>query len=111
MASESQYKYRAYAKSQRSNMKDFVKKDGCILCGLSYKRVELHHHWDKPLLNENGQRRSYNSMGLMATAIELAKCVPLCVDCHLKVHRSDAWKRINKKYNASDIYGARFGVI
>lgn len=107
---EYRYKYRAYAKSQRMNMKDFLRKDGCVLCGFKHKPLEIHHHWGRPFLEENGMRRSYNSMGLMATAIELSKCVPLCVDCHLKVHRSDAWKRINKKYSVDEIYGARFGV-
>src|SRR5687768_11020118 len=109
---EWRYKYRQYAKSQRQKMRDFLKKDGCALCGFKHKPLHIHHHWGPPKRHENegimwGRRRSLNSLGLMDTAIELSKCVPLCVDCHLKVHRGRSWNKVTKKYNVEDIYRAR----
>ncbi len=111
---EWKYKYRAYRRSQRQNMRDFLKKDGCALCGFKHKPLQIHHHWGPPKRSDyegsNYGRRSWNSLGIMDTAIELSKCVPLCVDCHLKVHRGRSWDKVTKKYNVEDIYQARHGV-
>lgn len=78
------------------------KQKGCIVCG-KHKKLEFHHL--------HGKKDNVSRLKVMGSLhelkSELAKCVVLCHDCHVKIHQEkmtliENYKTLERVYTNGD---------
>lgn len=77
----------AYKKRQEASLRDYKRTLKCSMCGQSFPDcpavIEFHH------LDGDDKFSGIGRMGTVSKArleAEVAKCIPLCANCHRKVH-------------------------
>lgn len=79
-------KFRKRTKDLRDWFKEHTKNDICIACGEKEKCCIDYHHTD-PTTKEDKINNIIRRFGTKDKILEeLKKCVPLCSNCHRKVH-------------------------
>lgn len=78
-----------------------AKKDGCILCKSMYN-LQLHHIDPDSKLFAIGDYDRF-TMSIEILEAEIAKCVPLCSQCHHLIHRDGKVPSIFRTRNCSGI--------
>lgn len=74
-------KRRKIVKDRAAAAKHDMKKDGCILCPEKfYYAIDMHH------IDPNEKEDIISRLSEAKLRKELKKCVPLCANCHRKLH-------------------------
>lgn len=81
---------RGYEQPQRRKLLEEIRKLPCFVCGLEDSTVIQLHHVEEGYKSASGRRVNISTMvvrgGLEIFINELAKCIPLCANDHLRVH-------------------------
>lgn len=72
------------------------KQQGCCVCGETSLCCIDAHHKDQEEKEYNIGALVYGSKPLTAIPKELAKCIPICANCHRKYHAGEDKKVVNK---------------
>lgn len=90
--------YKLRAKVVRKEVKDWVREiksqSGCSKCGETHPAcIDFHHPGNKEVTGPNGDnvttlvRRGFSRQRILK---EIEKCIPLCSNCHRKLHDTGA---------------------
>lgn len=76
---------RRYKEKSISWFREYKSQNPCRICGESEPSCIDFHHVD-PKTKEHDITKLAYTMCTKKLRIELAKCIPLCANCHRKVH-------------------------
>lgn len=68
---------------------DDFRSEGCKICGENNKACLIAHHLDPYLKEMNIGDMNRNKVGTPRFKEELAKCICLCANCHMKLHAGE----------------------
>ena len=100
------YKKKIMARTKESRKKyqkewhDFKAEQKCSLCGYSHPAAIDFHHIvpSENKVNALASQRKYKQAILEATT----KCIPICANCHRKLHWEEHKKRVPKDPSSDD---------
>lgn len=82
-------KYKENQRLKKEELLDEFYKNGCSICDIK-NRVVLQAHHKVPHLKTFSIGNAFQNSSISAFKAELAKCAPLCANCHLLVHAGQA---------------------
>ena len=89
ISQEHRYPYfRRFRAEKRKRLDEIKARTGCSSCGENDTRCLQFHHLDSKQKDRTISRLYAGTWGWERILREIAKCVVLCANCHLKLHRS-----------------------
>jgi hypothetical protein len=70
-------------------LKEYKKTLCCSACGENDPVCIDFHHVDRSLKKESVHRMASTGTGITTIKAEIAKCIPLCANCHRKLHANN----------------------
>lgn len=74
----------------RGMFKSIKAEHGCIICGEKDPSCIEFHHIDKETKEFGISDAIRNGYSIQRILNELAKCIPVCSNCHKKIHKDDS---------------------